>query len=167
MTATTNTVQVADFPMIPLRRESAYGAAIDFSRLNVIEYSQKMMKELTSVLNKLTDLEEERDNCDYQIGYYTNLLDMSRASPSDTADEDYDDFFDEYYTRYNITQRYKLETGWFSSIEDEKIRMGNICAEIDYLENIKRDLTLHMNTIYNYVEKQYNQFQLQQQQQNE
>lgn len=160
-TTTTNTVQVPDFPRIPLRRQSAYGAAIDFSRLNMVEYSQKMMKKLTSVLNKLTDLEEERERCDYQIGYYTNLLNMSRASPSDTADEDYDDFFDDYYTKYNVSQRYRMETCWYNTLQDEKIHMGSICAEIDYLHGEKQDITDHMNNIYKYVENQYKQFQQQ------
>jgi hypothetical protein len=167
MAATTPETTIPNFPRVPLRRQSAYGAAIDFSRLDVVKYSQKMMKELTSVLTRLADLEEERDSCDYQIGYYTNLLAASRSPPSDTADEDYDDFFDDYYTRYNVSQRYKMEVYWYNTLQDEKFHMGSICAEIDYLQGIKQDLTLHMKTVYNYVKKQYNQFQQQQQQQNE
>lgn len=149
MSAIIDSTQVPNFPKIPLRRQSAYGSMpIDFTRIDSIKYTQKLMNKLNAILRELSELDEQRESCEYQIGYYTNLLAMAHRSPADTADEDYDDSFDDYYTRYNITQRYKMEVYWFNTLEDEKRNLGLIDTEILILEEKKRDLTTHLKNVY-------------------
>jgi hypothetical protein len=144
--------EIPNFPMIPLRRQTAIGAVpIDFTRVDLSKYIANLTKKFTKLTNKLWYLNNEKDRCEYQIGYYTNLIACNRGNPADVSDEDYEDYYDSFYTRLSIEQRYRIELQWQKQLEDEKFILGDICAEIEFLESQKHDLDIEIRRIYNYT----------------
>lgn len=152
------TVPTPNFPRIPLRRQSAYGAApLDFTKKETIDYTKKIMNEFTEVSEKLLELQESKMFQESQMKYYTDLLEASQdptIEPEDPIYEDYN-FRPEFYPRYTPNQRYNIQHYWQTQLEDAKFELGCCCADIYAHDRKYYQLSQELNRIQHQLNIQY------------
>lgn len=143
------------FPMIPLRRQSAHGSMLPntVTIQDTIQKATDIIQKIQKILKKQSILEEEREMCDYQIGYYAEMLNNKDDNPFETP---YEDERREYFMtprHYNdLTTRYNVYNRWEKAIEDEKFKLGDISAEFDILGTQKYELEKELRRCMNRLE---------------
>lgn len=143
------------FPMIPLRRQSAHGSMLPntVTIQDTIQKATGIIQKIQKILKKLSILEEEREMCDYQIGYYAEMLNHPDENPFETP---YDDDRRQYFMtprHYNdLTNRYNVYNRWEKSIEDEKFKLGDICVQAEILGSQKYELEKELRRCMNRLE---------------